>query len=714
MPSEWRQTRGRYLRDRWVLLAAAIGGLDLVWHLPRFFGHAAALPGAGFLQFLFVLSLLWLVLRWLARALPRFMWAVRNRMLVTFFFLAIIPVFLTLALAGIAVYVFYGQYSVYLLSRDFKTSIEQVKDANSMVVAALSQLPHPRRYLNQDIRYYNQSVLPERPVQSFYYNANGQSDMPGALPLPDWLHGRFVGILVMPRGYYVAAFHPLHPESGQRTPGLLTLLPLDQAFMDKLTQDLGRVQLLPSRLKLRGAPASGAGTASAPDGRPAGIASHISVLPPFPSGIRHLPPATNLLDLRIYFPARLQVMDYRTGAQVPLWLSVVTRPSVLNHHLFSAMNLNTGAEANPALTVLASVSVIFLIFEALSLLFGLRLTRTITAAISDLYVGTEHINRGEFEYRIPVSTRDQLAALETSFNAMSASIRRLLREEQAKQRLESDLNIAQEVQAQLFPSHMPRVQGLELCGRCLPARVVSGDYFDFIPLDEPDGVEGQVKRVALALGDVSGKGISSALLMATVNSAIRAYQALPTQPRALPRAAAGGAGGNVNLAAGLALLPHAEADSSPRAVLYRLNRQLYLGTPPEKYITLFYAVYDADTQSLAYSNAGHPPPVVLSRDGRRRLETGGTVAGLFPEIYYEQETIALRPGDLLVAWSDGLTEPENEYGVEFGDERLMQLLERHRQRPLAEICDLLLRSLREWCGDQEQPDDATLMLARVG
>lgn len=719
MPAHWRQFLRNLLHDRWLQVVLLLGLLDLAFHLPRLWGAAAA-PGAGLLQFAFYAALLALLVRTAARMLPRFMWAVRNRLLVTFFFLAVIPVLLTLALFGIATYIFYGQYSVYLLSHEFQARIEKVKDANNMVVAALRQPSRPATLVSRDISYYDHSVFPTGDVVAYYYNAAGRPLESGAPPLPGWLHQPFRGILTLSSGFFVAAYHPLYRATGRRAPGLLTLLPIDRAFMARMTRDLGRVQLLTAKLTLR----TGKGSTQVIVTRggaeaTAGGSDRGRRRLDFPAGGVKLAPAANWLDLRIYFPARLQVVDGTNGAQMPLLLSVETRPSVLNRHLFSAMNLNTGAGSNLPLSFLAGVGIVFLVFELLSLLFGLRLTRSITAAISDLYVGTEHIHRGDFDYRISVASHDQLAALEASFNTMASSIRRLLREEQEKLRLENDLNIAQEVQAQLFPRQLPRVRGLELAGRCLPARSVSGDYFDFIPLADGSR-EAEARLLALALGDVSGKGISSALLMASVSSAIRAYQTLPDaleQALAAAQPAGRGRDDAPNGAAQARIVNSyaaaARSDAAPGALLERLNRQVYLGTPPEKYVTLFYAVYDAATNLLVYSNAGHPPPVVLNDQGRRRLASGGTVVGLFPEVRYEQESFSLSPGNLLAVWSDGLTEPENEYGMEFGEERLMELLERHRQRPLTEISDLLLRSVREWSGEQEQPDDATLILVRV-
>src|SRR5262249_17497623 len=127
----------------------------------------------------------------------------------------------------------------------------------------------------------------------------------------------------------------------------------------------------------------------------------------------------------------------------------------------------------------------------------------------------ERVNRGDFSHRIRVRSADQLAALESSFNSMTENIERLLRGEKEKQRIENELSIAQQVQEQLFPAHPPGLKTLELYGLCRPARSVSGDYYDFLPLGH--------ERLAIAVGDISGKGISAALLMATLHSAVRSF-----------------------------------------------------------------------------------------------------------------------------------------------------------------------------------------------
>src|SRR5262249_2397288 len=161
------------------------------------------------------------------------------------------------------------------------------------------------------------------------------------------------------------------------------------------------------------------------------------------------------------------------------------------------------------------LAIVLAVIVLIALIIGTHLTRTVTRAIAQLYLATRHINRGDFSHRIPVKSQDQLAALATSFNSMAESLQKLIEEQKEKQKLENELIIAQEVQAQLFPRQISQLPSLEVHGFCRPARTVSGDYYDFLTVDP--------NRMVMAVGDVSGKGISAALLMATIHSAVRAY-----------------------------------------------------------------------------------------------------------------------------------------------------------------------------------------------
>jgi phosphoserine phosphatase RsbU/P len=343
---------------------------------------------------------------------------------------------------------------------------------------------------------------------------------------------------------------------------------------------------------------------------------------------------------------------------------------------------------------------VLILFEAAAWWIGTRLSRSITGAVAQLYQATTHVNRGDFSHRIPITSNDQLAALANSFNSMTESIQNLVLEQKEKQRLENEITIAQEVQAQLFPRHITQLPSLEVFGFCRPARSVSGDYYDFLSLGP--------ERLLLAVGDVSGKGISAALLMATIHSAVRAYsvEGIP----ALRQMQAVGAGPAV-LTRGGSLIEGAEV--CPGTLLSLLNHQLYHSTPQEKYATLFLAMYDANTRRLTFGNAGHLPPLVLSENGAvKRLEDGGTVVGLFDNINYDEASVQLRPGEIFLAYSDGVTEPENEFG-EFGEQRLIELVHENRDLPLERISEIVTAAVDDWIGAAEQPDDVTLVLARA-
>jgi sigma-B regulation protein RsbU (phosphoserine phosphatase) len=297
-----------------------------------------------------------------------------------------------------------------------------------------------------------------------------------------------------------------------------------------------------------------------------------------------------------------------------------------------------------------------------------------------------------------------LAELESSFNSMSTSLQRLLVEEKEKNRLQSELAIAQEVQNQLFPREFPEQEGLEVHGICRPARIVSGDYYDF--LDSGND------RLGIALGDISGKGISAALLMATLHSAVRAFQ-LRGVPEGVAAATGTGAEGREMSASGASLAgASANGAMSPGYLLEILNHHLYRSTTPEKYATLFLGFYDGRARKLQYSNAGHLPPIVLRANGEmERLHEGGTVLGMFDELTFEEGTVELGPGDIFLAFSDGITEPENEFG-EFGETRLIQLVREHSHLPLPQITEAVVGAVSDWIAGTEQPDDITLVLAR--
>ena len=243
-----------------------------------------------------------------------------------------------------------------------------------------------------------------------------------------------------------------------------------------------------------------------------------------------------------------------------------------------------------------------------------------------------------------------------------------------QEKLKRELQIATEVQARLFPQTFPPMETLEYTGYCKAARAVGGDYFDFIPLDG--------NRLGIALGDVSGKGISSALLMANLQALLRSGAELR--------------GNEIDL------------------LMNDINRLLCASTETHKYATFFYCVYEDHQRRLDYVNAGHNPPIVFRADGGiERMETGGLIVGMLPDVVYKKGLMDLKPGDILLIYSDGLTEAMNAEEEEFGEERVMKIICNNRTLAVKELCDLILSESNEFVGDAPQHDDLTLVLARV-
>jgi sigma-B regulation protein RsbU (phosphoserine phosphatase) len=411
-----------------------------------------------------------------------------------------------------------------------------------------------------------------------------------------------------------------------------------------------------------------------------------------------MPESTASFDREITFGTPLPVVDWENGTSDKYGpvLQVTTRPAVLYSHLFAAL----GEFVRGVTYILMGVAIFFAIIELIALIIGTRMTRTVTAAVADLHVATRHVDRGDFSHRIPVKSSDQLADLANSFNSMTASIEKLMLEQREKQRLENELAIAQEVQDQLFPRQTAGLESLEVHGFCRPARTVSGDYYDFLSASS--------HKLILAVGDISGKGISAALLMATIHSAVRAYS-VENLPQMREPVAVGAVAGSGRI---MATWPEG-IEVSPGALLGLLNHQLFESTPPEKYATLFVGIYDGRSRTLTYSNGGHLPPILIGKDGTvRRLEAGGTVVGLFDGMTYEEDSVVMVPGEVFLAYSDGVTEPENDFG-EFGEQRLIELVRENRNLPLSQISQIVTMAVDDWIGDKEQPDDVTLVLARA-
>ena len=639
--------------------------------------------------------------RWLVNHV---LWKVRNRLIVTYLLMGLAPVVLFVTLATIAAYIFAGQFATFAATSRLEATLGRLSAENQAfavhVAHVVARSPSAESVELADYAAANH-IIPGRLMVDAWLSSQGdnhrlllvsdgrelpQHNADDPIIFPAWASDGFRGV-VLDRGRLFLRAVNMRSVAGHQVT-FVSSAPLDPATVNQLAQDLGLIHIIPNISAFQeNETRNTRRVARRPSSKELAAEAAGSVT----GG--SLAPQSFLLDRRITFSTPLPTTNWETGEnwesgkQPTSLLSVTSRPALLYKHLFGTA-VFVGTFIRYMLIVLAAI---FAVIELIAFIMAVRLNRTITRAVGDLYQGTVAIDSGNFGHRIQVKRHDQLAALSTSFNTMSESLERLLEQQREKERMQSELEIAQEVQNNLFPHEQLAMPGLELHGVCRPARTVSGDYYDFLITGDSD--------LTLAMGDISGKGISAALLMASLHSAVRAYRF---------------AGENCidDTGAVRHLLNGGASFSSPGRVLSMLNRHLYRTTQPEKYATLFLAHYNTHTRQLLYSNGGQLPPFVLCANGTvRRLDRGGSVVGLLDDLVYDEGTVILDPGDILIAYSDGVTEPENEFG-EFGEERLIEMVERHRHLPLAAISQQVLQALRAWIGEQEQPDDITLVLAR--
>ncbi len=660
----------------------------------------------GWVIFLSVLTFALLAIagfRWLRSHL---LWRLRNRLIVTYVFIGVIPVFLLLMISLIALYLLAGQFASFVVTSDISTHLRSMEAANRAIARHLATQASDGGKLDAGILAQAKPRRPEwsrRQVCAWYGNRPQPycSGPEGAASLnfPPFIVGvggvgDFRDIVSDHGKLYLRTATVLAAGSGSSSSSssLRVILsePFDKEFVETIAGELGRITVYGTEGP---SATSSAAPAQRDDSQPY-LAFDDGGLREETFSAGTIPPAGSALDHEITLRIPLQVVDWSTGEpqRVGALAEVETRSSVLYGRLFAAR----GDYAKGVEYILLLIAIVFAIIELLALLIGTKLTRSITLAVGQLYEATTHINRADFSHRITVQSTDQLATLANSFNSMTTSIEKLVQEQKEKQRLEGELAIAQEVQAQLYPKLITQLETLEVHGFCRPARTVSGDYYDFLALNSD--------RLMLAVGDISGKGISAALLMATIHSAVRAYtiEDVPVLREPATRGA------------GLMLASESRgADASPATLLALLNHQLYESTPDAKYATLLLGIYDGTTRRLTYANGGHLPPILISEDGTSQLlSCGGTVVGLFDNLSFPEATVQLHAGDVLVTYSDGVTEPENDYG-EFGEERLIELVRDNRHLPLERITEIVTAAVQDWIGENEQPDDITLVLARA-
>src|SRR5216684_305539 len=490
------------LKDVWsrlswpdvVSTAVTAGGL-----MAAIFGFSGGF--FSFLKYLAVLAGFYLLFRFIGWWRNRLLWSLRNRLIVAYLFIAAVPILSIVTLVVLAARILYSQLGAYLLYEDIHQRINMIADISEHIAIAHQTLPpsvteaeserilasqshavHDRELPGLSIRFSNNQTLSRKVIPA------GKRSFAGLLQEGDALS--IVSLRIIPdrkRERVVTLRVPVNPE-----------------FLSTVAPDLGGIQL---NLMERDTGGTQQGL-KYKSGDTQYVAAHRIV-----ALNRTLQPAMFWVDSPVDVVSRLDSVyvgtDGRVEAARPVFAASNARPSRLNARIFTSL----GELRDSYLIFFFLVGIVFVVVEAAAFATGIVLTRRITRAVADLYRGTQYVQAMDFSHRVQIERRDQLGELAESFNRMTASISELIEEENKRRRLENEISIAREVQNQLFPSSLPSVPGVEIEAICKAARSVSGDYYDFIQLSPT--------HIAIAIADISGKGISAALLMASLQAALR-------------------------------------------------------------------------------------------------------------------------------------------------------------------------------------------------
>lgn len=360
-------------------------------------------------------------------------------------------------------------------------------------------------------------------------------------------------------------------------------------------------------------------------------------------------------------------------------VSEVIEPIVRTRTAIDASASETGAQiiryTDIILYIFAGLCILLL---AIIIILSWYLAQVITRPVDALREGTTVIGKGDLDFRLDIRSGDEFEALADSFNQMAVdlknNIENLRRTTAEKERYTKELEIAKEIQDSFLPESVPSVDGFDVAAETIPAMEIGGDLYDFIPTGKG--------RWGFVIADVSGKGVSAALYMALSKTILHAC---------------------------------GSDDPDPGSAICTSNRLIYGDARSTMFITVFYGVLDPESMTFTYVNAGHNPPLLLREGEAGSWVTGqkGIALGVVPDVTIKPSLLELRSGDLLILYTDGVTEAFNERDDYFGEERLLDCVSRNRSRPVQEITDTLIEEIRTFSGTAPQSDDITLVVIRV-
>ena len=604
----------------------------------------------------------------------RLLWRVRRKLILSYIFIGVVPALLIIGFFLVGASVLTMTVSAYV----FKDGYEEiVRDAASLAEAAAAEVSRTPANVKQTIARVHQNGaaafnIPALSME-FVPEAKGDRVVAGdwehipAPPdtIPGWLKKTSTGwqgtIAVpdrdRPERTVLVARSVRHVSTPKGRLGQVIVdVPIDDTLIDRLHEKTG--------VKAGGAAVSG----------PGGTDSK-TLLPNANSG--------SLFGNSVLF---FDALDWDTGEPRRGTLDITYEVRQLYARIVAAQSVDSPTRMMSFGEVirwaLIAVAVLFLIIQLAAMTMGFALARSITSSIHELFMGTERVRQGDFTHRIDIQTKDQLGELADSFNQMTGSIENLLQTAAEKKRLEEELRIARQIQMSLLPRGPLEMPGLGVTALCVPAREVGGDYYDFFPLGHD--------RLGVLIADVSGKGTSAALYMAELK--------------------------------GL-MLSLSQIYQSPRELLLEVNRIISENLDSRSFITMSYAVLDLKRGVMTFARAGHTPLIYLpasSPRGVQVLTPNGMVVGLriegadekFAELL-EEEQMPLGTGDVIVFYTDGITEAMNDSQDLFGESRLSRIVQEHGHLASGELRERILREIEAFVGGADQHDDMTMILIKV-
>ena len=618
------------------------------------------------------------------------LWRVRRKLIISYIFVGLVPALLIVTFCLVTGLMLFGSVSQYIVATRVRTALDQAEflaRTAAIEVARLDVESEARAFLERKqmvlaTRYPGASLVmvpvgrvcpgneapavtsPLRPSQPIAAGPWQHVEPP--TQLPSWVEcAGFSGLVAyaVPRPdgaaqTQLAVRSASFPDGTSPRFAVVLDLPVDETAARRMREETG--------IELRDVTAN---VPAPPRAREGARLVQLSTAQQDAGGLQ--PPWVAMLDF----------IDWTSGRQGLATLSINIGIGEVYRRL--APTAQPGVSFNRGLVVvLGLLGVLFLFIQFVALVFGLALARSITGSVHELFVGTVQVQRGDFSHKIQVRARDQLGELANSFNTMTSRLTSLLAEMAEKKRLEEELRIARDIQMSLLPQGPVKMPGLQMTAHCSPAREVGGDYYDFLPLDDT--------RIGILIADVSGKGTSAALYMAELKGLILSLSQIHTSPRELMIAA---------------------------------NRIIADNLDSRSFITMTYVVVDVARRTMTYARAGHTPLIHLAGKGLGRrariLTPSGMVLGLKFDrgekfiAALEEVCVPIEPGDLVVLFTDGISEAMNAQEDLFGEARLSRLIEDHAELPFDELRERILREVRDFAGEPGPHDDMTLILLKV-